>query len=338
MPGTFITNPISNSRPKPITILEELSSYVPNRVWTDIENLRAKIRNRVPAWCWMPYQVIGNLLVNKFQLDLKLINVLHPLSAWRATKGIYRINEDLLNELTKTSLSSNVPVDILVYLPEWCVYVELPHAVKVGKANISGFFAMMSLDETSSENPFLVLVWVYQNEPSLDLDTIAFNGTIVESVDAFIENVPFVFRRGRGTLSPIKQEDRGDMVERLGLVIPILTYLASVGKFVDIQASSGEDFVRRLPKGKIIKSPQTPKQWNVGWRIGPELKKAAAELKPELGRTGKGHASPRPHIRRAHFRKCRVGVGRQDTRTVWIPSFPVNFRYGPTITVVRPVK
>jgi len=197
---------------------------------------------------------------------------------------------------------------------------------------------MMSLTDRNSQDPTLTIGWDATNRNEMDLDRIEFRGTIKESVDDFMEHTPSVLGRGTGTIPiALNEEDRTDMYQRFNLVIPILLFLASVGKYRDIRSSNGGNAVPVKPQGSNLKPPKAPKQWEVGWRIGPIMAEAL-EKTAQSGTVLRGtHASPRPHIRRGHYRRCRVGPGRFGCRIVWIPPVPVNFRYGPTVPVLRPV-
>jgi hypothetical protein len=335
---TTTSAPANDGKPRPVNILEEVSHHVPNRAWTVIAKNRLKHRNRFPNWCHFPYSEFAMLLVKKCPMDLKPINLLHVLSAWRATQGIYQMDRDLLKELTRSPLDGDVPVEVLVHQPEWCVYVQLPDPVRLGGFRIAGFFAMMTLTDAESKNPMLTVVWDYSNREDLDMDSIELKGTIQDSIDAFMEQTPAVFRRGMGTIPfSLNEQDRRDLYQRFNLVIPILLYLASVGKYRDIRSSNGGNAVPANPQGSNMKPPKAPKQWEVGWRIGPVLARALDEAERSQTVVRGTHASPRPHIRRGHYRRCRVGPGRFGVRTVWIPPVHVNFRYGNTVPVLRPV-
>ena len=100
----------------------------------------------------------------------------------------------------------------------------------------------------------------------------------------------------------------------------------------------GGDALPANHKGAIVRTPKEPRQWNEGSRIGPELRKVVA-IAGDTGRRSKGgaHASPRPHIRRGHFRSSRIGPGRLGRRSVWIPPVRVNCRFGEPIPVERRV-
>lgn len=50
---------------------------------------------------------------------------LSALAAWRMTKGIFRVDQTLMAALIETPIDAAVPVDVLLRLPGWCIYLEL---------------------------------------------------------------------------------------------------------------------------------------------------------------------------------------------------------------------
>ncbi len=83
---------------------------------------------------------------------------------------------------------------------------------------------------------------------------------------------------------------------------------------------------QKTKKGMRIFAPDHPSRWEVGYRLGAALRQALSEHQPAEP-TGT-HASPRPHIRRAHWHSFWVGKKDQpDARSVtikWLPPIPVN--------------
>ena len=83
---------------------------------------------------------------------------------------------------------------------------------------------------------------------------------------------------------------------------------------------------QKTKKGMRIFAPDHPSRWEVGYRLGAALRQALSEHEPAEP-TGT-HASPRPHIRRAHWHSFWVGKKDQpDARSVtlkWLPPIPVN--------------
>lgn len=76
-----------------------------------------------------------------------------------------------------------------------------------------------------------------------------------------------------------------------------------------------------------------PTEWVVGAAIGRQLREAGRH-----SGAGATHASPRPHIRRAHWHHFRVGEGRQQLRLRWLHPLLVGTRAGESPVVVHPVR
>lgn len=64
------------------------------------------------------------------------------LAAWRMTKGIYRYDMAIYDEVLDTPLDEALPCAILQSLPEWCVYVETPGFVFEGEPRAGFFFSV----------------------------------------------------------------------------------------------------------------------------------------------------------------------------------------------------
>lgn len=89
------------------------------------------------------------------------------------------------------------------------------------------------------------------------------------------------------------------------------------------------------PEPKKVKSgwrlfpPERPRIWRVGDRLGEAIRRAegAEPAEPKAGPTGT-HASPRPHIRRAHWHAYWTGP-KSDLKAralvlKWLPPIPVS--------------
>jgi hypothetical protein len=83
---------------------------------------------------------------------------------------------------------------------------------------------------------------------------------------------------------------------------------------------------QKTKKGMRLFPPNQPSRWEVGYRLGAALRQALLEYEP--GEPTGTHASPRPHIRRAHWHSFWVGKKDQpNARSVtlkWLPPIPVN--------------
>ena len=64
---------------------------------------------------------------NRVTLDkADQIGRVRALTAWSVGQGFYRFNHTIFDYVWDTPLTGDLPVDILYYLPEYCVYAETP--------------------------------------------------------------------------------------------------------------------------------------------------------------------------------------------------------------------
>ena len=94
-----------------------------------------------------------------------------------------------------------------------------------------------------------------------------------------------------------------------------------------------DDVVKAKPSSNHGKKKQKVKdvsKWEVGFRYGQAIKNM---VKPKTESTtthltGKTHASPKPHVRKAHWQHYHVGKGRKQIVTKWISPVLVNINTG----------
>ena len=71
---------------------------------------------------------------------------------------------------------------------------------------------------------------------------------------------------------------------------------------------------KKPKKGWRIFPPSSPRLWDIGLKIGEQLRNAQSA---ERGPAGE-RFSPAPHLRRAHWHTYRVGPGRMESRLRWL--------------------
>ena len=111
-------------------------------------------------------QAVASGLINKrsyadfTEQDMQTLQLfwgLHLFGAWRNTLGIYRIDKDILSDIVKSTIPNDTPSSIFSRLPEWCVYVELPHDYDVNittdayNSRLLGFWALFDYQNVSSK-------------------------------------------------------------------------------------------------------------------------------------------------------------------------------------------
>jgi hypothetical protein len=114
-------------------------------------------------------------------------------------------------------------------------------------------------------------------------------------------------------------------------LVSLTLYLCSVAN--DVRDTSGSERIPARPKPKKVKGgerlfpPDRPTNWEVGYRIGASIRRAVSQERSFGSGTGT-HASPAPHIRRAHSHSFWIGQKdkNRELRVKWLPPIPVGVK------------
>jgi hypothetical protein len=340
--------------------LRKYSAKYPD-CWKRVEEMRSGRAANDPSWppwCFFPIKQSYLLLktyIKKFALgDVNDIGVVAALATWRMTRGVYRFDETVYSEVTHTPAEGKLPVDVFFHLPEWCMYVETPGA-RFSEWELAGFFA--HLDRSSSEplgcdslrlvldtDHGLVSIPIHLIEEGLEA---GMKSAILWGKQTTSERgLPDIF----GDSSEVARLASGSLMD-VGPLVNLLLYLCSVNS--DISDGRGTDRrpsnpkPRRIKQGRKLFPAEGDSIWQVGYVMGAAIRRGArGEPGPSepAERTPGHHASPRPHMRRAHWhtflkgpRKPRDGEARTQF-IKWLPPKLVNEAKGEAITTVRRVE
>jgi hypothetical protein len=249
-----------------------------------------------------------------------MVSALGAVSAWRVTKGIYRFDPTLGKALVDTPIKGDMPIEVLFRMPEWCVYIETTGLIE----GVEGFFAHMEKDANTGGVELRLLVDSGPIESPL-LQPVPIHlfpgGNLEESIRAFLRVAED--RVGVSDLFPMDQV-ASYYTKMTEPMVSLLLYLCS----------EEPDYGERTPpihpvKAKLKHAADKPMAWDVGVRIGAILRKAEAEpattTEPAIEsgtletKEHGTHASPRPHVRRAHWHSFWVGPkGNQRPRLKWL--------------------
>lgn len=293
--------------PSPSRHLAQVAREYPD-AWHQVDEFRAARGARLPdwpAWCFLP--LAGAYAVASTRPGAPGTDVarIGALAAWRATQGIYRFDPDLYAAVLATEARGAIPRDILHHLPEWCPYVETP-GLACGSVPSPGFFVHLEHDANDGreELRFLVDLGDLGLVPLiLHLD----GADLGRAVDAALgESVV----QARGPLSiPAGTSEwvQAETAPRLALVL----YLCARNRDLRGPGGATEPAVpqpKATRRGGIrLFPPDRPVAWDVGARVGAELRAARVGTGEARGAAGE-RAGPRPHIRRAHWHTYHVGA------------------------------
>lgn len=293
-----------------------------------------------PDWCFLPlaasYAIVSGGGDNRVGLELAGdVGKLGALAAWRVTQGVYRFDETLLQSLVETSVTGDLPVEILQRMPEWCIYIETP-GLSIANTPLAGFFSHLEWDaNTGREELRLVLDLSLGDGYLLQPIPIHLGGGLSDGIQA--AGVEAQRQAWRLKSPEVANTIRESSLEDVGLepLISVLLYLCSVNAEIGDGTRHPQRPVEKKTKnGPRLFPADKPTTWPVGERLGAALRRGY-----KLAQEGDGtHQGPRPHIRRAHWHTYRIGAGRTEAVIKWLPPIPVNVDKPDSLAVtVRPV-
>lgn len=318
---------------RPTQYIQRVAKDFPG-IWKKLDKRRSdrgKILPRWPDWSYLPLPAVWGLfpefrqpvsddVANKAWLRAVQVCAAYT---WRATKGVYRFDATLFNELRWTPVEGNLPTDLFYLLPEWCLYVEVPwddplmkmELIGKKKTILRGFFVYLNYDPELPEGE-LRFIADYDNLSPVHCGFPLHYSSVEEALAAKGFHPEEGSGLGDGSQGSGGREYFGSYEYRHALLSKLLTfviYICAVN--ADIRNSDGSDRLpvkpqpKRTKRGYKIFAPSNPSLWEVGYRVGPALKAARARTDPEPSDTaGSGTKSrPRAHLRRGHFRNQPYG-------------------------------
>lgn len=323
-------NNVKMNNPRPLNHLNAASKLYP-AAWKQIDELR---RDRGvdlpdwPAWCFLPlagWYAIVSADAGVSRLPVHLIPDVARLAAigtWRYSQGIYRFDAEAAGALADTVTHGDMPVEVLMRLPEWCVYIETPGRQWLNEP-LHGFWAHLEWDANTHRSELRLLL----DCGEMLMPQILHLGpwTVTEAVDRWFSEA-----KRQSVLQKLTMPDETIMtqgVETLGAAInPLLSmllYLCSdepdIGNRDYPEEKPGRPQPKKTKKGWRLFPPKKPRIWQVGETIGAALRRDLAEPGPDTVRT------VRPHLRRAHWHGYWTGpkTGERRFRYKWLPPIVV---------------
>ncbi|MDR0587946.1 MAG: hypothetical protein LBG61_03090 [Burkholderiales bacterium] len=242
---------------------------------------------------------------------------------WSYTRGCYRFDATLLEELTKSSLSGDIPTDVLQRLPEYCVYIEMPEGFQspwFEGVQLYGFFVTMEYTDEKK----LLFSTLPLSEPKIT--PIQFRLSDI-SMEEEAERICANTVREFPSVSPEQLEKfKTEFAGRLKFFINCALYFCSAEPDIEgvvAGTSPARPALKKTKQGFQLFPATKTKIYNVGAKVGKLIRTYQSEEDQKPAGDGKTHASPRPHIRTAHWHLYHVGQGRKDSRVRWIPPIVV---------------
>lgn len=300
--------------------------------WAD--GLRQSAPASSPPWCFVPidmwHKVIPRLGVDADPGYRTVLAIqLAALTAWRMTQGIYRIDPAVFPALLDTPTTGDIPVEMLLRLPEWCVYVETPGLNWLNDAPIHGTWIFLDYEPSGSKAIHFLQDSEDDGHPftrALFIELGA--GSVEDCLRASVNRMtkPHQLEQARAAAAAMD-----DLVAAHSQMLSLALYLCSSPDISGKHGQPGNPTPKRTRRdGWRMFPADGPRVWDVGVRMGAAIR--AAYQSEQIGGT---HEGPRPHIRRAHWHTIISGARkradgseipaaerRRDLR--WMPPIPVN--------------
>lgn len=304
--------------------------------------LTAKDEMHWPNWCYLPmgasYAIVSNgaedgiaqrYIANRGLNDLEAMSAIIP---WRLHKVIYRFDPDLTAELTaQDTLPGDIPAALLQHMPYPCVYIANPPGVD----GCDGVFAFLEWDHRYPQAMELRMHYQFFDDRIVQLfyQYADDHDALASQFAANNASTARKLANEAGVTDEVTINRWQQCVDQLPKHLSLLVYLCSDEPDISRQS----DVPRRRGRG-VVKTPNWPDKIDVGHYIGSVIRLnrniQAAPSEPGSGT----HASPRPHMRRAHWHLYWTGAGRAVPRVKWIAPVFVRGEGADTPVVTHTVK
>lgn len=257
-----------------------------------------------PAWCFLPLAAWHSIVAARtgsIQPPLGMaadISRLAALGAWRYSQGIYTYDTDIMKALADTSIAGALPADVLMRLPEWCIYIETPGAKWADQFSY-GFFSFLEWDTEDAHTELRLLFDMHSGQllpaPPIYLGKWPLVDSLAKGLSTIKESPHLSGAQKALAENTFSQKLEKDLYTPLALLLYLCSDSPDIAGHVP-----GEYPARPKPKktkrGWRLFPPDKPHIWRVGATAGDALRQAATEAKKSTDKSGL-----RPHIRRAHW-------------------------------------
>lgn len=320
-------------------------------IWNCLDAFYSSPENKWPNYCFVPLILAIRYAGAIFKVDVSkeensqfIIDhkILFTIGTWNKTQGIYKFDETLFEEITKSEFDGELSADILTKIPEYCCYIEFPENFKIATIRTYGFFALISFNQYP----------LVHSKPVLELVIDAENGfhhrclTLENDFVTLIRDLLAYRKEFEGKLDlgfeAVESYTEDAIKEQLSICLNSLFYLCC--KNAEVTHNKKVEKIPSNPKpiNKKINAADHPNVWNVGYRIGADIRKARIEHEKQDNEAIVRN-SPRPHMRTSHYHGYWIGklddLENRKFILKWLAPIPVNVTpNNPIVTTIRNVK
>lgn len=274
-----------------------------------------------PGWCFLPmagwYAIVcedaGTPTVPSNQVAD--IGRLAAIGTWRYSQGIYRFDPDVFKSLWNTSITGDLPSEVLLRLPQWSIYIETPDQ-SFGADPMYGYWCHLEWDANDQRRELRLLL---DTESTLlpipiHLGDWPLETAIQKAITESTRHIP------TGTLMEVPdQKNVGNLADVMTPMVALVLYLCSDNPDYGPESQPSRPRPKRTKRGWRLFAPPGPTIWHIGGRIGRQIRAAHIAGAESTDRT------VRPHIRSAHWHGYWSGPrsGPRKYSYQWLPPIPV---------------
>ena len=256
-------------------------------------------------------------------------NELQLFGAWRNSLGIYKIDSNVIDDVIKSLIPSDTPVNIFERLPEWCVYFDVTNSKTLNNAYDGKFLGFWALfDHHFINKKYERVLKIILNIQGAD-DLLPIIELPVDNNKTIEKSLEYIYQSDNQDDPFLNASYVKSDVDMLRIVLSMLLWLCA--EEPDISNILGEPINKdalRMPKYRINKKtgvfipPDKPIVYNIGHRLGGEIRTFNERISNSDSRIS---ARKRPHIRRGHWHGVWSGTGQnKEFKIYWQSAIFVN--------------
>ena len=189
-------------------------------------------------------------------------------------------------------------------MPEWAVYIETP-ALSYEHMPMEGFIAHLDYNLFSRSVDLQFAIFRKGIDQPKMIALPLGEGTLLDAMDR-VDRVDDMFSANTSNIRYIG--DRDEYRQTFTAMIQLLLYICS--EEPDMPEIEHPQKRRRLSGS--VRAPKEPRVWDVGVRISAAIRRfngrpSSTPAAFEDGAASGSHASPRPHVRSAHWHTYWTG-------------------------------
>lgn len=274
-------------------------------VWERLDAVRDVHRGEWPDYCLLSIESVGealsDVLSHLAETDVLAAHQVHVEASciypWRWGRQIVRVDPDLADALAATPLEVDLPAEVLTRLPAWGLYVSQP------RGRVRGAWMWLAWEEITRRANLCMLIDEKPNSTRPVLLPLGVGG-LRAAIDDQLAEI-----RAQAKRDAVPDElaehvfikaDEAFFADLAPLVATAL-YLCSTDP--DIVTASSTKAPRPKPAGPV----QQPRVWEMGWRLGAQLRQARSPRPDSVSDAPGQHRALTPHMRVAHWHHYWTG-------------------------------